>query len=39
LLVSAVSAWEIATKYRLGKLPGAESIITGYAVHLITLRA
>ncbi len=39
VLVSAVSAWEIATKYRLGKLPGAEKIVTGYAGHLITLRA
>lgn len=24
--VSAVSAWEIATKFRLGKLPGAEEL-------------
>ena len=24
--VSAASAWEIATKYRLGKLPGAERV-------------
>ncbi len=39
LLVSAASAWEIATKYRLGKLPGAERIVMGYAAHLITLRA
>jgi len=39
VLVSAVSAWEIATKYRLGKLPGAEMIVTGYTAHLITLRA
>lgn len=39
VLVSAASAWEIATKYRLGKLPGAERIVTGYAGHLITLRA
>jgi len=39
VLVSAASAWEIATKYRLGKLPGAERIITGYVAHLITLRA
>jgi PIN domain nuclease of toxin-antitoxin system len=38
VLVSAVSAWEIATKYRLGKLPNAERIVTGYAAHLITLR-
>ena len=26
VLVSAASAWEIATKYRLGKLPGAEAV-------------
>lgn len=26
ILVSAASAWEIATKVRLGKLPGAESL-------------
>lgn len=30
LLVSAVSAWEIAVKHRLGKLPGAEGVIAGY---------
>jgi PIN domain nuclease of toxin-antitoxin system len=39
VLVSAVSAWEIATKYRLGKLPGAERIVTGYMAHLTTLGA
>lgn len=39
LLVSAVSAWEIATKYRLGKLPAAEPIISAYAAHLVTLGA
>lgn len=39
ILVSAASAWEIATKYRLGKLPGAESIVKGYPNHLITLGA
>jgi PIN domain nuclease of toxin-antitoxin system len=27
LLVSAASAWEIATKVRLGKLPGAEELL------------
>lgn len=32
--VSAASAWEIATKVRLGKLPGAESLILDYARHL-----
>ena len=26
ILVSAASAWEIATKVRIGKLPGAESL-------------
>ncbi len=26
LLISAASAWEIATKVRLGKLPGAEKL-------------
>lgn len=39
LLVSAASAWEIATKYRLGRLPGAEPILSGYAAHLSTLGA
>lgn len=39
VLVSAVSAWEIATKYRLGKLPGVETIIDGYPAHLRMLRA
>jgi PIN domain nuclease of toxin-antitoxin system len=39
VLVSAVSAWEIATKYRLGKLPGAERIVKGYLAHLDVLRA
>jgi PIN domain nuclease of toxin-antitoxin system len=27
VFVSAASAWEIATKYRLGKLPGAKAIV------------
>jgi PIN domain nuclease of toxin-antitoxin system len=39
LLVSSASAWEIATKHRLGRLEGAEPIIAGYAAHLQTLRA
>lgn len=30
VLVSAASAWEIATKHRLGKLPGAESAISEF---------
>ena len=32
VLISAVSAWEVATKYRIGKLPSAEAValdITG----------
>lgn len=29
-MVSAVSAWEIATKVRLGKLPGAEELERNY---------
>ena len=31
LLVSAASAWEIATKVRLGKLPGAEELAADFA--------
>ncbi len=34
LVVSAVSAWEIATKHRLGKLAQADAVIGGYARHL-----
>jgi PIN domain nuclease of toxin-antitoxin system len=30
ILVSAASAWEIATKVRLGKLPGAEKLEANY---------
>jgi PIN domain nuclease of toxin-antitoxin system len=30
ILVSAASAWEIATKVRLGKLPGAEMLERDY---------
>ncbi len=39
ILVSAASAWEIATKQRLGKLDGAEAVVAGYAEHLDRLRA
>lgn len=39
VLVSAASAWEIATKHRLGRLPSTGPIIAGYASHLSTLRA
>ena len=34
LYVSAASAWEIATKHRLGKLPQADAVIGGYERHL-----
>lgn len=30
ILVSAASAWEIATKVRVGKLPGAEKLESNY---------
>ena len=30
VLVSAASAWEIATKHRIGKLPGAESALRDF---------
>ena len=33
-LVSAVSAWEIATKVRLGKLPGAADLIQDFVEDL-----
>lgn len=39
LTVSAVSAWEIATKQRLGKLPQADALVGGYSRHLERLGA
>ena len=39
LWVSAASAWEISTKHRLGKLPGAADIIGALDRHLETLGA
>jgi PIN domain nuclease of toxin-antitoxin system len=39
LLVSAASAWEIAIKYRLGRMDGAEAVVEGYTEHLERLRA
>jgi PIN domain nuclease of toxin-antitoxin system len=35
LLVSAASAWEIATKVRLGKLPGAEQVASDFTGFLL----
>jgi PIN domain nuclease of toxin-antitoxin system len=31
ILVSSASAWEIATKYRIGKLPEAKELVENYA--------
>lgn len=39
LVVSAVSAWEISTKYRIGKLPQAEGLVSAYDRHLDRLGA
>lgn len=39
VLVSPASAWEIATKHRLGRLPAAESVVRGYRRHLAALMA
>lgn len=33
LVVSAVSAWEISTKSRLGKLPQADVLLGAYSKH------
>ncbi len=35
VLVSAASAWEVATKVRMGRLPGAEFIAAELASHVI----
>ncbi|HSS99461.1 MAG TPA: type II toxin-antitoxin system VapC family toxin, partial [Terriglobales bacterium] len=34
ILVSAASAWEITTKFRLGKLPTANTLIQDFAAYL-----
>jgi PIN domain nuclease of toxin-antitoxin system len=34
VLVSAASAWEIATKFRIGKLPDAGDLLAGFAGYL-----
>ena len=38
-MVSAASAWEIATKWRLGKLPHARSVVENYSMALNRLAA
>jgi PIN domain nuclease of toxin-antitoxin system len=37
--VSSATAWEISLKHRLGKLPGAAAVVSGYASHLRRFRA
>jgi PIN domain nuclease of toxin-antitoxin system len=39
LLVSAASAMEIATKVRIGKLPGGNAVVVGWAERLAELDA
>ena len=34
ILVSAASAWEITTKYRIGKLPGGEAVALDVAAQI-----
>ena len=34
IAVSAASAWEIATKFRIGKLPGCEAVAADVAGHI-----
>ncbi len=33
-LISAASAWEVATKFRIGKLPGGEAVALDIAGHI-----
>lgn len=39
LFVSSATAWELATKFRLGKFPQAEVLVMQYASVLETMRA
>lgn len=39
IAVSAVSAWELSTTHRLGKLPRADAILGAYSRHLTRLHA
>lgn len=39
IAVSAASAWEVAIKFELGRLPEGRIIVEGYHEHLKTLRA
>lgn len=39
IVISAASAWEIATKFRLGKLPGAKAVVDDYRAAINGLQA
>ncbi len=39
VFVSAASAWEMATKYRLGKFPQARQAVEGFAMSVEVIRA
>lgn len=39
IVVSAASAWEVAIKYALGRIPEARMVVEGYHHHLRVLRA
>lgn len=39
LVVSSASAWELAIKYQLGRIPEARSVIEGFSNHLRVLEA
>jgi PIN domain nuclease of toxin-antitoxin system len=39
VVISAATAWEIASKHRLGKLDTAAAVVHGYHDHLARLRA
>ena len=34
ILISAASAWEVATRFRIGKLPGGEAVALDIAGHI-----
>ena len=39
LLVSSASAWEVSIKHHLGKLEGAEAVLSDFSGHLKRLQA
>ena len=38
IAVSAITAWELSTKHRLGKLPQADAVLADYRGHLTRLK-